>query len=79
MIGAGATTRHLKTVWRREKAWHWKAVFVGHAQPRGTRNLWHDRRRWRFHLTPITAMRWGDQWAAGLCLGKRCIYLHSHR
>lgn len=73
------TTRHLRTVWRGQKAWHWKALYIGHAQPRGYRNFFRNRRIWRFHLTPLCASRDGQKWTIGLCWGKRTVYLYAHR
>jgi len=73
------TTRHLATIWRGDKSWQWKAIFVGHAQPFGHRNYWRSSRNWRLHFTPIYASRDWSKWAIGLCLGKRTIYLYSHR
>lgn len=73
------TTRHISTVWKGEKPWHWKALYRGHSQPRGYRSYWHNRHRWQLHLTPIHLSRDGEKWTAGLCFGKRTIYLASHR
>ncbi len=73
------TTRHIKTVWRGDKPWHWKAIYTGHAQPLGYRNYWRSRHNWRLHLTPVCAARYGAKWTLGLCFGKRMIWLESHR
>jgi hypothetical protein len=73
------STRHLGTVWRGEKPWHWKALKVGHAQPRGYRTYFSSRWHWQLHLTPIHIARDNSQWEIGLCLGKRTIFLLSHR
>lgn len=73
------TTRHLRTVWRGEKAWQWKALYAGHVQPIGYRNYRHDRWRWQLHLTPLHISRDGAKWTLGLCFGKRTVYLYSHR
>lgn len=73
------STRHLKTVWRGEKSWHWKAIYIGHVQPLGRRTFWRDRFMWQLHLTPIHVGRAGDTWTAGFCFGKRTAYLYSHR
>jgi hypothetical protein len=71
VIGVGGTVRRIATITLT------RGVYVGRARPFGTRNVWHDRQHWRVHLAPITAARWGDQWAAGLCVGARCVYVHS--
>ncbi|MFI8191367.1 hypothetical protein ACIF8T_21530 [Streptomyces sp. NPDC085946] len=73
------STRHLGTVWRGEKPWHWKALKVGHVQPRGYRTYWRTRRLWQLHLTPIHIARDNSQWEIGVCLGKRTLFLLSHR
>lgn len=73
------TTRHLGTVWRGSKPWDWKALYVGHAQPRGYRTRWTDRHRWQLHLTPIHIERDWDKWEIGLCFGKRTVFLKTHR
>lgn len=49
------------------------------AQPRGHRTFWHGKHFWQLHLTPIHLHRYGNQWEAGLCLGKRTIYLKRHK
>lgn len=73
------STRHIRTMWQGDPCWHWKALYVGHAQPLGYRNYRLDRWRWKFHFTPIHVSRDGHKWAVGLCFGKRMIYLYSHR
>jgi hypothetical protein len=73
------STRHLRTIWRGEKPWDWAALLVGHVQPRGYRTYWRHRRFWQLHLTPVHLHRDGARWEAGLCFGKRTIYIKRHR
>ncbi|MER7053469.1 hypothetical protein [Streptomyces sp. NPDC000351] len=73
------STRLIKTVWRGEEPWHWKALYKGHVQPPGYRNYWTDRHHWQLHLTPIHVERDWDKWEIGLCLGKRTAFLKTHR
>lgn len=69
--------RHLATLWQsKRRSWEWWALLYGHAQP--NRFVWLDRYRWRFHLTPVHAERWGDVWEIGLCLGRRTLYVMRH-
>lgn len=79
MSTTAASTRHLKTLWRGEKCWEWLALYVGHVQPLGYRTYWKHRRFWQWHVTPLHLHRDGGKWEAGLCLGKRTIYLKRHR
>jgi predicted DCC family thiol-disulfide oxidoreductase YuxK len=79
MDTTAATTRHLKTLWRGEQAWHWLALFIGHVQPRGYRTWWRNRWTWQWHLTPLHVSRDGRKWTAGLCWGRRTIYLYRHQ
>lgn len=72
------STRYLRTLWRGDKPWHWLALYVGHVQPLGYRNRWHSRWRWQFHLTPIHVSRDGSKWTAGLCFGRRTIFVFKH-
>jgi hypothetical protein len=72
------STRHLKTVWRGEKPWQWKALKVGHVQPRGYRTYWRSRWLWQFHLTPIHIARDNSTWEIGVCFGKRTFFLLLH-
>lgn len=71
------TTRQLCTVWTGKH--DWKAIYVGHTPPRGSRSYWRTRRLWQLHVTPVHASRSGDKWTAGLCFGRRTIYIASHR
>ncbi|MEU3613508.1 hypothetical protein ABZ725_14490 [Streptomyces sp. NPDC006872] len=73
------STRHLGTVWRGEKPWHWKALKTGHVQPLGYRTHYSSRWHWQFHLTPIHIARDNNSWEIGLCLGKRTLFLLTHR
>jgi hypothetical protein len=73
------STRLIKTVWRGEKPWHWKALKVGHVQPHGYRTYRRSRWLWQFHLTPVHVARDNSTWKIGLCFGKRTIFLLSHR
>lgn len=73
------STRHLKTIWRGEKSWHWKALYVGHVQRLGMRTFRRSPFFWQLHVTPLHLSRDGDKWTAGLCLGKRTVFLYSHR
>ncbi|MFE7727386.1 hypothetical protein ACFU5D_16525 [Streptomyces anthocyanicus] len=73
------STRLIKTVWRGEKPSHWKALKTGHVQPFGYRTYWRSRWLWQLHLTPIHIARDNSQWEIGLCLGKRTIFLLTHR
>ncbi|MFD6025689.1 hypothetical protein [Streptomyces griseoluteus] len=72
------STRHLGTVWRGKKPWHWKALYLGDVQPRGYRTYWRSRWLWQFHLTPIHAARDNDKWEVGICFGRRTLFLLSH-
>lgn len=69
--------KHMATLWRGEKPWHWWSLARGLAQP--NRFVWVDQYRWRFHLTPIHLERWGEAWEIGVCAGFRTIYLRRHR
>jgi hypothetical protein len=73
------TTRYLATVRRGQEPWRWTALYLGHAQPRGYRNYFRNRYDWRLHWTPLCASNCYGKWTLGLCLGKRTIYLYSHR
>jgi len=73
------STRHLGTIWRGEKPWHWKALKVGHVQPFGYRTYWRSRWLWQLHLTPVHVARDNSQWEIGVCFGKRTFFLLSHR
>jgi len=73
------STRLIKTVWRGDKPWHWKALKAGHVQPRGYRTYWRSRWLWQFHVTPIHIARDNSQSEIGLCFGKRTIFLLTHR
>ncbi|MER7794886.1 hypothetical protein [Streptomyces sp. NPDC097640] len=73
------STRYLKTIWRGEKAWEWKALYAGHVQPRGYRTFWRGRFFWQLHFTPIHIHRDGDKWEIGVCFGKRTFYFKTHR
>ncbi|MER5694939.1 hypothetical protein ACWDBO_31515 [Streptomyces mirabilis] len=73
------TTRHLRTVWRGEKPWHWNAIYTGHAQPRGYRTYRKSRWLWQFHVTPVHIARDNSRWEIGLCFGRRTVYLLRHR
>lgn len=73
------STRYLKTVWRGEKCWEWKALYVGHAQPFGYRTYWRSKFFWQLHLTPVHVHRDGQKWEIGVCFGKRTFYLKIHR
>ena len=73
------STRHLGTIWRGEKPWHWKALKAGHVQPRGYRTHFSSRWHWQFHLTPIHIARDNISWEIGLCFGKRTVFLLTHR
>ena len=64
-------------MWRGEKPWQWWALAYGLAQP--DRFVFVDRRRWRFHLTPIHLERWGSILELGICAGFRTLYLKRHR
>lgn len=73
------STRHIKTIRRGEKAWHWTALYVGHVQPVGFRNFRRGRRCWQLHLTPVHASRDGEKWTVGLCFGRRTVFVYRHR
>jgi hypothetical protein len=79
MSTTATTTRHLRILWRGEKPWHWLALMIGHVQPLGYRTYIQSRFLWQFHVTPIHLYRDSSGWEAGLCLGKRTIYLRRHR
>ncbi|MEX3099536.1 MULTISPECIES: hypothetical protein [unclassified Streptomyces] len=72
------STRYLKTVWRGEKPWERKALYVGHVQPRGYRTYWRSRWLWQLHLTPVHLHRDCGRWEIGVCFGKRTFFLKSH-
>lgn len=79
MNTTAATTRHLRTLWRGERPWHWLALYVGHVQPRGYRTFWRGRWFWQWHLTPLHFSRDTTGWTAGLCLGRRTLFVYRHR
>ena len=43
MATTADSTRHLGTIWRGENCWEWKALKVGHVQPRGYRTFYRSR------------------------------------
>lgn len=70
--------RHLAVLWRSKRVpWRWWALQDGWAQPQ--RFVWHDRRRWRFHLTPIHLERWDSFTEVGVCWGWRTVIVLVHR
>jgi hypothetical protein len=75
----GVSTRHLRTLYQGEPCWNWTSLYVGHVQPRGYRNYWHDRRRWQFHLTPVHFERHHECWEFGVCWGRRTLFVKRHR
>jgi hypothetical protein len=79
MSTTGDSTRHLRTVWRGEKPWEWKALYVGHVQPRGYRTYKRSKWLWQIHLTPVHVARDNGKWEVGVCFGKRTFFLLSHR
>lgn len=79
MSTTAATTRHLRTVYRGEKPWDWAALYRGHVQPRGYRTYWRGRHFWQLHLTPVHLHRDGGKWEAGICWGRRTLYVKRHR
>jgi hypothetical protein len=79
MSTTAESTRHLKTIWRGDKAWHWKALYLGHVQSRGYRTYRHSRWLWQIHITPVHIARDNSKWEIGVCFGKRTFFLLSHR
>lgn len=73
------STRHIRTLRRGAKPWHWTALYIGHVQPRGHRTYWRNRHIWQLHLTPIHLHRHGSRWEIGLCWGRRTVYVLRHR
>lgn len=78
MSTTAESTRLIKTVWHGEKPWQWKALKIGHVQPRGYRTYWRNRWLWQLHLTPIHVARDNGQWEIGVCFAKRTLFLLSH-
>jgi hypothetical protein len=78
MSTTAKSTRHLATIWRGEKPWHWTTLMYGHVQPLGYRN--HFRRFfWQLHFTPVHMERDGNKWEIGVCFGKRTLFVKVHR
>lgn len=83
MSTTAVSTKHLRTLWRGEKPWHWVGLYIGHVQPIGYRNHVKNRgfpmRFWQIHITPVHIERDGAKWEIGFCFGKRTIFVKVHR
>lgn len=74
-----ATTRFRRRIYQGEPDWNWAALYTGCVQPRGYRTYRRSRWLWQFHLTPVHVHRDNASWEAGLCWGRRTVYVLRHR
>lgn len=79
MSTTAASTRPLRIIWRGKEPGEWKALYLGHVQPRGYRTYRRSRWLWQFHVTPFHIARDNTKREFGVCFGKRTFFLLSHR
>lgn len=83
--------RHIKTLWRGDKPWHWVALksgrtcyahrwhlYKGYGPALQSWRAWRAW-TWHLHLTPLHVERDSSSSELGVCFGEHTVYLVRHR